>query len=329
MATSGSFDYSLTANDIIVAAAEDIKVLEGGESLTSEDYAVFLRTLNMLVKQWSGMGDFAPGLKAFSRKRVAMWLAKGQQQYTLGPNSSDSRCSIAWGRTTISAAEASGQTTISITSNTDTTTHPGSTITMTASDIVGIQQDDGIIHWSTISGTPSSTMDIAAALTAAASAGNYVWWFTARAQRPEYVESAVLRSSDYTDTPLVLNVIGEDYDLGITDKYGDGEPVMVTIEPQRLNTRVILDSQPTDVTDIIVFTVLYPMEDYDNSSGTDDIAYPQVWLSALELELAARCAPKFEKPWTKDLETRRMEAMTIARNQFPQNSSAYAMRDDC
>ena len=329
MATSGSYDYSLTADDIITAAAEDIKVLEGGESLDSNDYATFLRTLNMLVKQWSGMGDFAPGLKAFSRKRVAMWLAKGQHQYTLGPASTDARCSTSWGRTTIDAAEASGQTVISVTDTSDTTTHPGSTLTMTANDIIGIEQDDGTIHWSTVSSiSAGDTVTIGDATSAAASVGNYVWWFTSRAQRPEYIESAVLRSSDYTDTPLGLNVIGSDYDLGVTDKYGDGEPGMVTVEPQRINTRVILDSQPTDVTDIIVFTVLYPMEDYDNSSGTDDIAYPQAWYSALELELAARCAPKFSKPWTKDLEIRRSEAMTVARNQFPQNSSAYAMRDD-
>lgn len=329
MATSGSYDYSLTADDIIVAAAEDIKVLAGGESLSSADYATFLRTLNMLVKQWSGMGDFAPGLKVFSRKRVAMWLAKGQHQYTLGPNSGDARCAVTWGRTTIDAAEASGQTVISVAATSDTTTHPGTTVSMTASDIIGIELDDGTIHWSTISSlVAGDTVTIADATSAAASVGNYVWWFTSRAQRPEHIESAVLRSSDYTDTTLWLNVVGSDYDQGVPDKYGDGEPVTVTVEPQRLNTRVILDSQPTDVTDIIVFTVLYPMEDYDSSTGADDIAYPQAWYSALELELAARCAPKFSKPWTKDLEIRRSEAMTIARNQFPENSSTHAMRDD-
>src|SRR6185436_1436929 len=104
-----------------------------------------------------------------------------------------------YGRTTISAAEAAGQTVISITSNTDATTNPGTTVTMTSGDYVGIELDDGTLHWSTISGTPSTTMTIVDALTSAAASGNYVWWFTARAQRFIDHEAVIMRDENRTD----------------------------------------------------------------------------------------------------------------------------------
>jgi len=327
MAESGSYDYSLTADDIITAAAEDIKVVSAGEAITTSDYAVFLRTLNMLVKQWSAMADFAPGLKVFSRKRVAMWLAKGQHQYSLGP--SNAKASVSYGRTTLDAAEAAGQTVISVAATSDTTTDPGTTITATAADIVGIELDDGTIHWSTIASiSAGDTITIDDALASAAASGRYLWWFTNYAQRMEIVEAAVLRDKSLQDTPLDVFLVGPDYDVIVLDKYGDGDPTAILVEPQRTTTKITLDSQPQDVTKQIILTGLYPMQDYDNASGTDDIAYPQVWLSALEWELAKRCAPKFGKKWTPDLDLTRKEAIMIAQNQNPQQTTVYAKRDE-
>ena len=248
-------------------------------------------------------------------------LAKGQQTYLIGPASTDARASTAIGRTTLSAAEASGQTTLSITSNTDTTTYPGTTITMTASDFIGIQQDDGTIHWSTISGTPASTATIAVALTANAAAGNYVWWFTSRAQRFPVLESASIRNSDRDDTPLAIYTDPREYDLGVADKYADGTPTAVLVEPLRIATRVTFDAQPDDVTETVVMTVLYPAEDYDAS--TDDIAFPVEWNGYLEWEVTLRSCPMYEKEWTPAMEKSYQNAMRTAKSLNPENSVMY------
>jgi hypothetical protein len=324
VATSGSWNYSLTADDIIQAAYEDLGVIAPGATVSTSASTMALARLNMLVKQWQGNADLAPGLKVWTRQRITLFLAKGQQKYLIGPATTDSYSSTDYGRTTISASEALGQTTISITSNTDTTTDPGTTVTMTSGDFVGIQLDDGTIQWTTISGTPASTMTISDALTAASAAGNYVYWFTSRAQRFPEVESVVLRESGRTDRPLYVYRDVREYELGVADKYADGDPSSVLVEPLTLNTRVTLDSQPTDVTKQIVMTVLYPAEDYDSTSN--DIAFPQEWYAALSWELAFRLSPAAGR-WTQQMELNRQEALAVAKRMNPENSVAYFTGD--
>lgn len=321
MATSGSYDYSLTAADIIQAALEDIGVFQSGETVDSGDSAVALRTLNLLTKQWSGTADGAPGLKVFSRQRIYLFPQANKARYLIGPASTDDRATTLYGKTTISAAEAAGQTVISITSNTDTVSFPGTTVTMANADLVGVEQDDGTIHWTTISGTPTTTMTISAALTSTAAVGNYVYWFTSRAQRFINIESAILSDLDTAaDMPLYIYRSVDQYE-DLTNKQQDSDPSALLVEYQRLNTAVTLNSYPYDMHKVIRMTVLYPTEDYD--ATTNDIAYPQGWLAALEWELALRLAPKFGKAWTQEMEKNYNNAVGIARNFDPQNSSAY------
>lgn len=320
MATSGSYDYSVTAATIIQGALEDINVLEAGESVDTDDQTVALRVLNLIAKQWQGDADMAPGLKVWSRQRVHLFLGVDQVKYLIGPGSSDARATTSYGRTTISASEAAGQTTISITSNTDTTTNPGTTVTMTASDIVGIVQDDGTMHWSTISGTPAATMTIADALASAASAGNYVYWFTSRAQRFPVIESARLRNSDLIDTPLGIFREAVEYDQ-LPQKNAEGDPINILVEPLITQTRVTCDFAPQDVTKQIVMTVLYPAEDYDSTAN--DIAFPQEYYLALEWELAFRLAPKFNKPWTPAMQQNYSVALGKALGLNPTKSVKY------
>lgn len=320
MATSGSFDYSLTAADIIKSAYEDLGVISPGESVGTNDQTMAMTRLNMLVKQLQGDPDISPWLKILSRRRITLALAKGQQSYLVGPASTDSRASTQMGRTTLSGAEAAGQTVLSITSNTDATTYPGTTLTMTNGDIIGIQLDDGTIQWTTISGTPSTTATVADALTSAAASGNYVWWFTSRAQRFTTLESAVLREATGTDTPLMVYRDVRDYEQGVSDKYADGDPTAILVEPLRINTRITLNSQPTNVAKQIIFTALYPAEDYD--ATTDDIAFPQECFLFLSWELAFLLSASYGR-WTQEMDKNRATALARARAMNPEVSSLY------
>ena len=318
MATSLSYNYSVDAAAIIKAAYENLGVIEPNGTVPTAHQTKGLVSLNFLAKQLQGNSDLAPGLKIWTRQRVHLFLAKGQQTYLIGPAATDARATAQYGRTTLSADEASSQTTLSITSNTDTTTFPGTTVTMTASDFIGIELDDGTIHWSTISGTPSTTADISVGLTGPASAGNYVWWFTSRAQRLPLIEAAVIRDENFND--LKLDVLtAEEYDLDVVDKYADGRPSAIVIEPLRITTRVILSSQPTDVTDTIVLTALYPAEDYD--ATTDDIAFPQEYFDFLSWQLAFRLSTPYK--WTQTMEMNRKETMAWAKSLNPEKSTAY------
>lgn len=302
-------------------AAENLGVLASGATIATVDQTLLLRRLNVIAKQYQGTSDGAPGMKIHTRQRVTLMLAKGQQTYLVGPASTDARASTQVGRTTLSAAEASGQTVLSITSNTDTTSYPGTTVTMTSGDFIGIQQDDGTIHWSTISGTPSTTATIAAATTVNAASGNYVWWFTSRAQRFPTVESAVLRNSSFNDMPLDIYTDVRQYEMGVVDKFADGSPTSILVEPLRIATRVTLDTQPTDVTETIVLTVLYPAEDYD--ATTDDIAFPQEAFRFLAWELAWESHAAFGVDWTAGMDKLRGEARAMYLNMNPENSVLY------
>lgn len=321
MATSGSWDYGRTAAQIITSALENLGVLAAGGTVATADNTTALARLNYIAKQNQGQNDGSPGLKVHTRQRVALFVAKGQQTYTVGPASTDARATILYGRTTISADEAAAQTVISITSNTDTTNYPGTTVTMASADIVGIELNDGTIQWTTISGTPAATMTIGNALTGASSAGRYVWWFTARAQRLINLEAAVLRDKNLNDIQLGIFRTIQQYDIGIANKYADGAPRNVLFEPLRVNSRITLDSQPTDVTSQIILTGWYPSEDYDATS--DDIAYPQESFRFLSWELTYELHAAYGVDWTPGMEKMRMEAKQSYLNLNPEVSDLY------
>lgn len=321
MATSGTFNFSVTAAQIIADAYEDLGVVSPGGTVPAALSTKALRKLNLIAKQWQGTADMSSGIKIWSRKRVTLFMAKGQHQYLIGPATTDARATTQYGRTTISATEAIGQTILSITSNTDTTTYPGTTVTMTASDNIGIQLDDGTIQWTTISGTPSTTATVAVALTAQASAGNYVWWFTSRAQRFQNTDVVVLRDQNNSDNELFQFKNASDYERGVASKYADGSPTSVLIEPLLTNTRVTLDSQPTDVRKTIVLTVLYPSENYD--STTDDIAFPQEYYLPLKWELQFQLHSGFGLPWTAAMDKAYTQSLGMAKQLNPENSTLY------
>lgn len=320
MATSGSWNYNLTAEDIIKAAYEDLGVLAPGGTVLAADSTMALTRLNMLVKQWQGNSDMAPGLKVWTRQRVVLFLEKGKQRYLIGPGATDAFAATTFGKTTIDVSEASGQTILSVAATSDTTTFPGTTVTMAASDFILVQQDDGTLHDSTIdSFSAGDTVTLDDATTDTCASGNMVYWFTSRAQRFPLVEFAVLRESDETETPLIIYRDVAQYE-SIMDKYADGDPTAILVEPLRITTAVTLDAQPDDVTKQIVLTVLYPAEDYDATSN--DIAFPQEWYAALSWELAFRLSASVGR-WTQEMEANRQSAIAMARSVNPENTSMH------
>lgn len=317
--TSGSYNFFLRRNEMIKASMRAIRGLRAGSEPNAQQITDFSETLNLLLKQWQGSADFAPGLKIFSRKRLTLFLAKGQQRYLIGP--SDGKVTEQYGRTTISANEAAGQTILSITSNTDTTTYPGTTVTMTSGDYIGIELNDGTIQWTTISGTPSTTATVSNALTSAAGAGNYVWWFTSKAQMPLELESAVLRDQDYKDISLTIIRDPVEYEQ-ISDKQADGDPCSVLFEPLLINAALTLDYQPSDVTKVINLLALYQSQDMD--SATDEFGFSQVWQNAIKWGLAKEIAPECGTGlWLPEHQSNYESALSIARNVNPEVSDAF------
>lgn len=321
MATSGSWDFSMTAAQIINAAYEDSGLVMPGATVPSAHVTLALNRLNMIAKKSQSRSGGFGGMPVFARQRITMLLAKGQQAYTIGPAATDSRSSTLLGRTTVLSNYASG-TSLAVSAITDTTSYPGTTISMTTADFIGVQLNDGTIGWTTLNGTPvSSPVTLTAGLSSAAAAGNYIWWFTARAQRFPYLEAAVLRDSSFNDVPLRIYTDVQQYELDDVSKFTQATPNAILVEPLRTNTRIICNSQPTDVTKTLVMTVLYPAEDYDASS--DDIALPQEWYLYLKWELQKQLSVTIGKAWTPLMQDCYNDAKAAAANLNPETSVDY------
>jgi hypothetical protein len=163
-------------------------------------------------------------------------------------------------------------------------------------------------------------MDIATALTGDAASGGYVWWFTSKAQRLAEVESVLLRDADKKDIPLTMYTEAKEYDQGVTDKYVSGEPSAVLVEYLSTKTRVTFNSLPEDATDTVVFTGVYPAEDYD---ADEDIAFPQEWYGYLAMELTLRSCIKYRAKWTQEMQLNYENARSRAMNLNPENTALY------
>lgn len=309
MATSNSFNYSCNATDVMTEAMEIAGVLAAGETMNYEDQASILRTLNMLVKQWSGNFDFAPGLKAFSRKRGYVFLQKDQGVYTLGP--SGDNATLSYNTTTMRIAGTATNTTLEVTS----------TSGMTAADIIGIQLDSGTIQWTTISSiTDSDTLVIpASGLTSAAAAGKRIFTYTTKIIRPLYIENAVLRDTLGNDIPMSTMTLQGYENLPV--KGTDTLPLAYRYDNTLTNGTLYLEYQPSDVTYVIRLTFMAPAEDYD--TAVDDIAYPQEWYLPLSIGLAKLITPKFQREWTPLQESNLTTALMMARTSYAEEVVEY------
>lgn len=309
MATSNSFDFLCSASDILTEAAESIKIIGSDQTMTADMQTTMLRSLNMMVKQWSGNFDFAPGLKAFSRKRGYVFMQKDQGVYTLGPNGDNA--SLSYATTTMRVAGIATDTILEVTS----------TAGMTAADVIGIELDSGSIQWTTISSiTDSDTLVIpASGLTGAVAAGKRLFAYTTKLIRPLYIENAVLRDALNNDTEMTSMIMHEYENLPV--KGTDSLPSRYHYDNTLTNGTLYLDYEPSDVSYVIRLTFMAPAEDYD--TAVDDIAYPQEWYLPLALGLGKLCASKFGASWTDLNESNFVAALAMARSSYPETTEEF------
>ena len=175
MAVSGSKDYAVTRSDIIASSLRKIGAYDSGDSIPGDENKSAVLSFNLMVKALA-----ARGADIFLREEITLFLQKNQSKYLLG---SSAEASTSYNETTLSAAEASGQTTISLTSTSNITSAADGT-----ADRIGIKMDDDTIHWSTVQKVNSdSTVLIATATDDDAAAGNKVYTYSTRAGRPTCV----------------------------------------------------------------------------------------------------------------------------------------------
>lgn len=308
MARSGSVDYTVTRSDIVTGAAQDAGILAVGQTLEPGVSNIIVSRLNLLVKQWQGMNDFAPGLKVWTRRRGYVFLQSGQHQYALG--ATGDHASDSYITTTLTAVSAASDTTLDVSSITG----------ISSGDFAGIVLDDGTMHWDVVSGAPSmGVVTLTTGLASQASSGARCFFYTTKIRRPISILHAMLRDSSNEDISLgALDL--DQYEL-IGNKFADADPTAYFYEGQLDNGQLYLDYEPKDLTKVVRLVYLSNVEDLDSTA--DNFDYPAEWYRALRSNLATEICPAFDRVATQELKETAVRSLAIAQNLNPETCSSY------
>jgi hypothetical protein len=308
MATSGSVDYTVTRSDIVSGAAEDAGILAVGQTLESGVESRIVSRLNLLVKQWQGTNDYAPGLKVWTRRRATVFLQANKNQYALGPTGD--HATDAYVTTTLTAESLS----------TDTTLTVSSIAGISSGDFAGIVMDDGTLYWDVVSGAPSgSTVTITTGVPSTASSGSRCFFYTTKMRRPIDILTANLRNADNEDVPLGMMDLYQYESIG--SKTADGDPCNIFYEAQLINGQMYTDYEPSNVNKVIRLVYLSDVEDLDATS--DNFDYPSPWYRALRSNLGLEVCAAFDREPSQQLREIAATSLAIAKNLNPETCSDY------
>lgn len=329
-ATSGTYNFSVTQYQIIRQLMLDIGALDGLEQPTPEEYTDCSFKINMLVKQWMGKQDFAPGMKVWTRRRGTLFMGYTKYHYKLGVTGDN------WAASTGGLAfpvQYNAPTTIGNAQANQNVITLASTVGVNINDFIGVMVGADL-QWTTVASFNAGTgaVTLAAPLTGLVGPNSQVFNYSKKAQRPEVIVAATLRDIYYNDTPLkIMNV--EEYETLPTKAMPtfQSDPTAILYETQfsvqNPNGTLYLDcGGAQDVTKVLHITYLQPVQDFDNPGDCPD--YPQRWYQALVLEGGKLCAPMFDCEWTQTLESSRQAALAIAQEADPETSSAYFETDN-
>jgi hypothetical protein len=326
--TSNSFSFTVNTADIVREMMLNVGAIGEAEVPTAQEYTDCVRKLNMMVKQWMGKQDFAPGLKMWTRQRGDLFLSSSQYQYALGPFGDN----WAGGIAAIAGANY-GQDQLTAQAGTNATTlvfGVGSTSNYTAGDFIVIQLNSGDIFSTTIVSVNAGagSIVITAGIPSPAGVGNYVWNYTTKAQRPLNILTNVLRdvyNNDTSQDPLTL----EDYESLPTKTMPtfQSDPTAFYYESQ-IGTSTIGSGQfyidcggAQDVTKHLHMVFLRPVMDLVNPG--DNPEYPQQWYRALCWGGSREICGMFDAPWTQDMEANYQEAVAMAREGDSDTTTFY------
>ena len=274
---SNSYDYlaSINRDTLLEDAYREIVVLGDGQTLDGSKIEKGHRALMLLLgslAQKDIRGEFAT-----VRKRVTLFLQKGQEQYSIGGSD---HCTSSYGSTTATAPIAAAATTINCVST-----------GMTAADTVGVLLDSGSWEWHTISTVPGGTSYTIAApgMTGTASTGATIVYYTTALTAPLEILTAVLRDNAGNDSPISLDLRLGEYEA-IGDKDAAGDPARAYVEYGRTTTDLWFDTAANDAAKTVRLVVRMPFSDMDASTDTFDCS--AAGLRALKFALAIELAPQ-------------------------------------
>ncbi len=326
----------MTRDDIIREALINTGKIGGTQYIAPQHTTDCARKLNMLVKQWMGKQDFAPGLKMWTRDNADLFLSASKYAYNLGPTGDNWAAGITvaqpnnanFNQSQLNIAAAANATSLNV--------GTAEIVNFTVGDYIVVELNSGDIFSSTVltvnTGTGVLTIP-ATGLSSAAAAGSYVWNYSVKGTRPLEFVSAVLRDINNNDTPLDYMTIqtysmlpsktSPTYLSDPTAIYyeADINPITVGSTTAQNGTLYIDCGGAQDVTKHINATFLRPVQDFNNPADNPD--FPAEWFLALAWGLTKQIAPMFNAAFTKDMQDNYDEALAIARSTNPETTELY------
>lgn len=111
MALSNSYDFKLTATQVVQEMLENIGEYSPGDTIDSNDFNSCIRSLNMMIKTWQ-----AQGIGLWQLKECALFFEEDGYKYDLGPSGDHATASYV--KTEVATAGSSSDTSIVIDSTT-------------------------------------------------------------------------------------------------------------------------------------------------------------------------------------------------------------------
>lgn len=221
-----------------------------------------------MLKQWAKKGISLP-----LYQDIVVFLEENETKYLLGPTG-DKASTSAYVKTELSAVAALGASTITVDSITG----------FSSGNVIGVEQDNGVIHWTTVNGAPSgSTITLTAVTTAAAAIDNHVYnALTGIVTRPTRVTAARLKLENGNETPVRV-ITREEY-FNYTNKTNSGKINAVYYDPQLTNGVLYTYLTADNVADTLHLTIQRQIQDMDSSS--DNLDLPPEWLMPVGYNLA-------------------------------------------
>ena len=179
MATSGSYDYSVSGTQIIEDALLKCGAKQEGEDIPPEGITSALRQLNNLTKFIASKD----GRNLWRRSEVFVFLNKTQPKYLLGPSNTDAEWCLesAFTHTKLNGAASEGDTSLTVDSTAD----------MRAGDRAGLEIDDGTRLWFSITSIDSATTMTVPAITGDADDDATLYTYTTNTSEVIKVETLV------------------------------------------------------------------------------------------------------------------------------------------
>jgi hypothetical protein len=284
MSTSSSTNFTLNRNEIVTAALRKLRVVDPNDSANANDITTGAQALNLMIKSWQ-----MDGISMWLNQECVLHLAKDTQSYSIGSTGDNFAALSDCVKTTLTAASAASDTTLTVSSITD----------IADGDYIGVELDSGSMHWTTVNGSPSgTTVTIDSGVASAAASGNYVFAYTSKVTRPIEILEARLRDTSDNDTVVTVEKSLDEF-MAITDKTSTGDCDTIHLIPTITNSKLYTWPVSDDVTKRLVMTVRRVIEDFDSSSDNADL--PVECLNAVIWNLAEQLAPEYTRVTPQDV----------------------------